>query len=207
MTYLKLTERIPKNICLALSGGVDSMVGLDFCIKMKRNVTALHFNHGTKDSKKYEDFLLRECARLDIKLIVGRITSPIPKGRSKEDFWREERYNFFKRCRSDLPVITCHHLGDAVETWVFSSMKGNPKIIPYKRDYILRPFLLNNKERILEWAEASSINFISDKTNLDLSFDRNFIRHEMMPYVKRINPGIEKTIKKKILSSIKENNS
>jgi tRNA(Ile)-lysidine synthase len=86
-------------------------------------------------------------------------------------------------------------------------MKGNPKIIPHKRGYILRPFLLNKKERILEWAELNSISFINDKTNLDLSFDRNFIRHEMMPYVKRINPGIEKTIRKKILSSIKENNS
>jgi tRNA(Ile)-lysidine synthase TilS/MesJ len=70
---------------------------------------------------------------------------------------------------------------------------------------VIRPFILNEKDRILSWASERSIKFVTDKTNQDISFDRNYIRRKMMPHVKRINPGIQKTIKKKILKEIENN--
>ena len=60
MTYLKILNRIPNKVAIALSGGVDSMVCLDFILKGKRDVLALHFNHNTESSNLYEDFVKSE---------------------------------------------------------------------------------------------------------------------------------------------------
>jgi len=202
VAFLHLTERIPRKVCIALSGGADSMVGLDFCIKKGIAVKALHFNHGNDDSDKYEEFVVDYCRRLNVPIVIDRLSEEVPKRRSKEDFWREKRYDFFSKHSEGLKVVTCHHLDDAVETWVFSSMKGNPKTIPHSRGIFIRPFLLNKKSAILDWAEQNNVPFIQDMTNFDSSFDRNYIRNEMMSHVLRINPGIHKVIKKKILSSV-----
>lgn len=204
MSFLKLSVKIPKDVCVALSGGVDSMVALDFCIRVRRNVTALHFNHGNEDSDGYESFVRQYCESKGVPLVVGQISEPVPKGRSSEDYWREKRYEFFESNRMGLSVVMGHHLDDAVETWIFSSLKGNPKVMPYRRDYVIRPFILNEKHKILSWASEKNISFVTDKTNSDISFDRNYIRREMMPHIKRINPGIQKTIKKKILKIISD---
>lgn len=203
MAFLHLTERIPKKVCLALSGGVDSMVGLDFCLKKGIEVIALHFNHGTANASKYEEFVALECKRLGVDLVIGRLDCPIPKGRSAEDFWREKRYDFFTKNCNDLNVVTCHHLDDAVETWIFSSLKGNSKVIPHKRGLFIRPFLLNPKKEIIEWATKNGVFFVQDDTNSDVSFDRNYIRNVIMPHAIRINPGIFKMVKKKIIASTK----
>lgn len=204
MAFLHLTQRIPKRVCVALSGGIDSMVGLDFCIRNSIEVTALHFNHGTANSEKYESFVRSRCLEMNIPIFVGKIDDPkIPKKRSAEDYWREKRYEFLREGSKGLPVVTCHHLNDAVETWIFSSLKGNPKVMPYKRDIYIRPFLLNDKDKIISWANKNDVSFVEDTTNKDTSFDRNYIRNVLMPHALRINPGIFKTVKKKIINKIK----
>lgn len=174
------------------------MVCLDFLIKGKKDILALHFNHGTENSKIYEKFVVKFCKDNNIKLKVGYLDREIPKGRSKEDYWRECRYNFLNKEREGRKVITCHHLDDAVETWIFSSLKGESKIIPYKRDYIIRPFLLNKRLTLENWQQKNSIPFVQDYSNYDNCFARNFIRNKMMQDVLFINPGIHKNIKKKI---------
>ena len=199
MTYLKILNKIPRKVSIGLSGGVDSMVLLDFLLKGGREVTALHFNHGTEKSSEYEEFVVNQCKSKGVKLVVGTLNEKIPKKRSREDFWREKRYEFFND-NSFQKVITCHHLDDAVETWVFSSIKGTPKLIPYERKFIIRPLLLNKKSRIYDWADQHSIEYIFDKSNDDVSFDRNYIRNIMMPHILKINPGIYKNIRKKIIS-------
>ena len=202
MPYLNILNKIPNEVAIALSGGVDSMVCLDFLLKGNRNVTAMHFNHGTELSNIYEDFVRNKCYELGVELKVSRIDSSVPKRRSKEDFWREKRYEFLNKCL-DRPVITCHHLDDAVETWIFSSLKGCPKIIPYSRGNYLRPLLLNTKDRIIEWATQNNVEYIQDSTNLQSNYDRNYIRNKMMNHVYHINPGIQKMIKKKIIKKYK----
>lgn len=199
MCFLQLIEKIPNKVAIALSGGVDSMVCLDFLLKGKKDVLALHFNHGTEGADSYEKFVRQKCAELGVELKVGYLTEDIPSGRSNEDFWREKRYEFFKE-ECDREMITCHHLDDAVETWIFSSLKGESKVIPYRRDYIIRPFLLNKKSSFIEWAVNNKVEYIQDKTNFDLCHARNFIRNKMMLDVLHINPGIHKVVKKKIIA-------
>jgi len=174
----------------------------------RRNVSAIYFNHGTKHGSEAEAFVKAYCSSQSIPLALGRVSGPCPKGESKEAFWRTERYAFFKRVHySDdfqkhylRPIVTCHHLDDQVETWLFTSMHGNPRLIPYQRDYFIRPFLLTRKNYLEKWAESRGVPHIFDPSNNDTdNYMRNFIRHEVVPKALRVNPGLHKVVKKKIL--------
>ena len=174
----------------------------------RRNVSAIYFNHGTVHGDEAEGFVRSYCASQSIPLVLGRVSGPCPKGESKEAFWRSERYTFFERIHySDefqkhylRPIITCHHLDDQVETWLFTSMHGNPRLIPYKRDYFIRPFLLTRKRSLEKWAVSRDVPHIFDPSNNDAdNYMRNFIRHEVVPKALRVNPGLHKVVKKKIL--------
>jgi tRNA(Ile)-lysidine synthase len=110
------------------------------------------------------------------------------------------RYDFFKKKNVNSPVIVAHHLDDAVETWVWSSLHGQSKLIPYRHGNVIRPFLATPKKELVKWAENHFVPWIDDYTNMDTRHQRNFIRHMMMPQVLRVNPGIHKTIRKKLLA-------
>jgi tRNA(Ile)-lysidine synthase len=199
LSFIHILNKIPKKVCIALSGGIDSMACLDFLLKGGKDVVALHFNHNTANSSLYEEFVKDYCKLKSVKLKIGYLRDEIPKGRSKEDFWREKRYNFLNESRDGRKVITCHHLDDVVETWVFSSLKGDSKLIPYSRQYLIRPFLLNKKETLVSWADKNGVEFVQDNSNYDISFSRNYIRNKMMKDILFINPGIHKNLKKKII--------
>lgn len=196
---IKLQGRLPRDICVAVSGGVDSMVALEF-LRKNHSVTVLHFNHGTAHGVYAEQFVGDHCLQNDIVCVQGKIENPTaPSGMSKEEYWREQRYRFFKDRAGDLPVVTAHHLDDCVETWVWSSMHGYGRIVPYTNEQVIRPFRLNRKRDVEMWAGIHNTPFIQDDSNGDLRYTRNYIRHQMMPHVLKVNPGIYKTIKKKVL--------
>lgn len=193
----KLAVKIPNEVAIAVSGGIDSMAALDF-IRRSRTVTALHFNHRTGEYANRAQALVEEyCAQHQVNLRLGVLNQEIPPGVSKEAFWREERYRFFGEFKG--PIITAHHLDDAVETWIFTSMHGKPFIIPAQRDNYIRPFLINRKSKFRNWALDKEVPYIEDPSNEEIFYTRNFIRNELMPGILRINPGIHKTIKKKYL--------
>ena len=200
---LKILGKIPKKIFIALSGGVDSMVALDFAMKGGAEVTALYFNHGTKFGQESEDFLKDWCSKNYVNLITGKIDCEAPDRMSLEDFWRQKRYAFLQSVTTDK-IITAHHIGDVMETWLFSSINGNPKVIPYSRDNFIRPFLLCDKEQILDWAERKGLQWMEDPSNKDTNFTRNYIRHNLMPHALAVNPGFKKVMRKKVLAHFKE---
>jgi tRNA(Ile)-lysidine synthase len=194
---IKLQGKLPRNIAVAVSGGVDSMAALDF-LKRSHNVTVLHFHHGTGHADQAHAFVTKYCRKHDLSYQTDNLHGDtIPPGRSREDYWREKRYKFLEKC-GDIPVITCHHLDDCVETWLFSSLHGNPKIIPYRRHNIIRPFRMTRKRDFELWAHVHNVPYLIDPSNADTGFRRNYIRHEMMPHALEVNPGIHKMISKKV---------
>lgn len=211
---IKVMGKVEKTICVAFSGGADSAFAVDFLLRGNRDVLALYFNHGTAHGKEAENFVVEFCRERKVPLVVGGINSNPPKGMSKEAFWREQRYSFFESPLSgakyrlgdfdysrysNCRVVTSHHLDDVVETWIFSSLNGSPKIIPYERGKYVRPFLLNKKSEIMEYMERNNVSFVNDPSNFDTSYRRNYVRHELMPHALEVNPGLYKTIKKKIV--------
>lgn len=191
---------IPRNIAIAVSGGVDSMAVLDF-LRRSRNVTVLHYNHGTGVYADQATDLVREyCKKFSLECKVGFNAEDIPSGVSSEAWWREKRYAWFESATS-LPVITAHHLGDVVENWIFTSLNGNPFLIPAARGQYLRPFLSTDKKDFESWCKRKEVPFVVDPSNVDTRYRRNYIRHVMMPHAEQINPGIRKTIRKKVIVS------
>jgi tRNA(Ile)-lysidine synthase TilS/MesJ len=78
-------------------------------------------------------------------------------------------------------------------------MHGTGKIIPYSRNNrIFRPFRLNRKRDLELWASLNNVPYIEDESNVELGYTRNYVRHVMMQNVLKVNPGIHKTIAKKV---------
>jgi len=192
---IKLLGKLPRKLYVACSGGVDSMAALDF-LRRNHEVTAAFFDHGTQSSLRALEFLTKYCSLNDIPLVDGAVMRERRKDESLEEYWRDERYKYFDYL--DGTVVTAHHLDDAVETWIWSSLHGQPKLPQYCRGKVLRPFMLNTKQDLLDWCTTKNVPFYTDESNYDTRYTRNYIRHEMMDHVLRVNPGIQKTIKKKL---------
>ena len=200
---LRIIGKIPQRVTVACSGGVDSMVFVDFLLKGKRKVDLAFFNHDTGHSREAEKFVRQYAAKNNLILTIGRVKGTKGK-RSFVEFWRDERYQFLESFKSNF-IITNHHLDDVVETWLFSSFHGRPNLIPYQRgDKIFRPFLMTSKKDIMSYAERKGIEWIEDPSNkMTKNIMRNQIRHNVMPEVLKVNPGIRTTIRKKLLEIYK----
>jgi tRNA(Ile)-lysidine synthase len=194
---IKLACHIPIKVAVAVSGGRDSMACLDFLRNGKKEITALHFNHGTSHAKDAQKVVEEYCSKWNVPLLIGKIGGNPQHGQSMEDFWRKQRYEWFETTGQDT-IVTCHHLDDAIEWWIMTSLKGNPKLIPVSRDKFIRPFLLTTRSDFESWAIRKGVQWAEDPSNSDTDYDRNYIRHTMMPHVLRINPGIQKTLTKLI---------
>ena len=172
------------------------MATLDF-LQRKHNVRVLHFDHKTAHSEQARAFVERYCIDNRIEYAIGECKGTVPPGLSREAWWRDQRYAYFDTVEN-TPIITCHHLDDCVETWVMSSLNGTGKWIPFRRKNVVRPFRLTRKRDFELWANLNNVPWIEDDSNADTCYTRNYIRHEMMPHVLKVNPGIHKTIAKKV---------
>lgn len=187
---------LPREIGVAVSGGVDSMAALDFVKNSGRTITAYFFDHGTETSKEAYYVVQVYCSRRDIPLVTGSLNGDRPFDSSLEEFWRNQRYNFLHSFPQ--PIITAHTLDDCVETWIFSSLHGQGKIIPRTYGNVVRPFRLTRKTEFINWCRKRNIEWHEDYSNEDVRYMRNFIRHELLPKALIVNPGIHKVIAKKV---------
>lgn len=191
---------------VACSGGYDSMSIADFFVRGRRKPILLHVNHGTGNDKATDvvaDYAYQHGLKCIIRYIDNRNKH---KKESWEEYWRNERLKFFHE--QYFPVITGHNLNDAMETWLFSSMHGQSKLIPYQHKNIFRPCLLTAKSDMLAYAMKHKLVWSEDHSNEDLKYARNRIRHNILPEVLHINKGFQKTIIKqyrKLYEHCKEN--
>lgn len=192
---IRLLGKVPREITVAVSGGVDSMVLMDFLSRNHR-VQPAFYHHGTENSDRALEFLRDYCLQSGHKLAVGTNKDRKPKGLSPEEWWRIQRYEFLGKFDC---VVTAHTLDDAVETWIWSSLHGCSSLMPYRRGNVTRPFMLNRKYDLLKWAKDKGVPWCEDTSNTDIKYTRNYIRHQLMPGVLRVNPGIHTTIKKKLV--------
>lgn len=192
---INVQGKLPRDIAVAVSGGVDSVAALDFLVN-KHNVIIVHMNHSEGNSDASEQFVNALAAKYYLPIFSKRITGNKPSRMSREEWWRFNRYELFHTV--DLPIVTAHTLDDCVETWVWSSMHGTGKIIPYANKNVIRPFRMTRKREFVNWATQRNLEWLEDESNEDISLTRNFIRQVMMPSVLTVNPGIYKTISKKV---------
>jgi tRNA(Ile)-lysidine synthase len=172
------------------------MVILDFLRNGRYNPIVLNFHHGTEFGREARRFLRKKCKEFELPFVTHAIDERLGYGESKEAFWRKNRYRFFESFEG--PIVTAHHLDDATEWWIFSSLHGKGKLIPYQNGNVIRPFLLTPKEEILSWAERKSVEYLDDPANEDEKYMRSIVRHRILPEALRVNPGLRTVVKKKI---------
>ena len=196
---IKLLGKVPDRVYVACSGGPDSMAALNFLNNGRREVMVAHFDHGTEHADDARKFVIDYCKKEKLDLQLGTISRKRLKSESREEFWRNERYHFFKEL--DAPVVTAHHLNDVSEWWIFTSLHGTPKLIPYRNEDVIRPFLVTPKQELVRWCSHHNVSYVKDPTNKNLAYMRNLIRHRIMPQCLKVNPGLSKVLKKKIENS------
>jgi len=200
-------------ILIALSAGVDSMALLLFChIQKKRwglDLKAVHLNHHLRQPAQREaEFVKEICTQLNIPCDIG--TSHIRIYADKYRLGLEEaarilRYRFLigvrKKIKADY-LLTAHHLNDLAEDILLRQIRGTgwPSLggmaayIPEKS--LLRPFLLTPKEELQKLVSQANMTWFEDESNQDLRFQRNRIRHTIMPLLTAENQNYLEQIKK-----------
>ena len=203
---INLLGKIPGEIAIAVSGGCDSMAMLSFLMNSNRTILVAHYNHGTEHGKEAEEFVTKFCLQNNLPLICGKIQRKRGKRESPEEFWRNERYRFFERSLPQgLQVITCHHLDDVMENYIFTSLHGNPKLIPYKRDKFIRPLLLTAKSELMDFCKRKGVSYLNDPSNTENIYMRSYIRWNIIPHALKVNPGLHKVIKKQLIAEYETN--
>lgn len=194
---LHITGSVKDIQAVACSGGVDSMVALDFLRRGNPNIKAVYFNHSTKHGNVAHYFVRQYCVEKGIELISA---NPPPQIRlaneSLEEHWRNIRYEFFHGL--GITIATAHHLNDVAETMIFQFANGTPRGIPYRNKNVVRPFLTTTKAEILDWAERHNVPYIDDPSNNNLQFSRNRIRATILPEILKVNPGFLRVVRRQV---------
>jgi len=212
---LKLIDEnhlIEKNdrILLALSGGADSVLLFHFLLKFKRRLDihfcAFHLNHKIrgKEAKEDEIFCRNLCEKNNVELFV--ITKDVKSYAKKnklsvEEAGRSLRYKELERiadAESIDKVATAHNSSDNTETVLLNLIKGAGSKglsgIPVQRDKIIRPLLSLTADEIRNYLKAKKLDYRMDTSNLEIDYERNFIRNEIIPRLKKLNPRVEQKV-------------
>lgn len=213
-------------IVIGISGGPDSIFLLHlldiFRQKNSLNLIITHINHKLRgrESDKDEEFVKKHAEKLKNsekkgELIfystISKIISISKKTRAGiEESGRKVRYDFFKKLAQKHQakyILTAHHADDNFETILLNltrgatlqGMIGIQKLTPLKKGPLLyRPLLNITKKEIENYLKEENLKYRIDLSNKDIKYRRNFIRHNIIPEFKKINPNIIQTITKNI---------
>lgn len=193
-------QRKNQKFILAVSGGVDSMHGLNFFIKTENiEFIVAHFNHHIRnESGDDEELIRKQCQDLGIPFIVGHGVNI-----KNEEQARSQRYKFLFDALTEHKydkVVVFHHQDDQLETIMLNLMRGKPFThlhMNKDEDKVYRPFLNTPKEDILKSAVRYKIKWNEDSTNKENNYDRNWLRNEVIPLLSQ-----RRNIKKSILNGL-----
>ena len=193
-----------KTMTLALSGGVDSVVLLHllYQLQKKHNFTlkASHVHHGlSKNADKWVIFCEKLCRKLSVSLDVHHIKLPQKKSLGIEGEARRLRYEKLLQSKSDV-VVLAHHEDDQAETFLLQLIRGaGVKGLSSMAHFdevrkVWRPLLNTSRTDIESYAKKHKVKWIEDESNLNIDFDRNFIRLKVLPILKNRFSHIIKVI-------------
>ena len=204
---LSKTVLPPGRLCLAFSGGSDSLALLS--LLPKERSYAVYINHNIRPSDELEKEIAlnkrnASSFSIPIKIITmerGQVEAlSLKEGIGIEAAARKLRYAILEKEDADY-VLTAHHMDDQVETILMRLLSGSPLYrlegIRLERGRIFRPFLHVEKELINAYIDESGLSCSYDSTNSDIRYKRNFIRKNILPL---ISPD-----EKRLISSIAAN--
>jgi len=203
-------------LLIALSGGADSCALFYALFALKEqfslSFSAVHVNHQIRGEEAFRDetFVTELCKKEQVPLFLERVDIPsiaASKKISVELAAREERYRIFERLSKEHDfnaVATAHNANDNAETILFHLTRGSSLDglcgIPPKRGNLIRPLILATRQEIEEYLTDQNKGYLNDSTNANTEYTRNFIRHIVLPELKKINPSLEQTLTRTAMS-------
>lgn len=204
-----LTQGSHKNFWIAYSGGLDSHVLLHICARLQKECgltfKAIHVNHHLSPyAASWVKHCDAVCQSLDIDFISQSIHITLLQGDSLEAVARELRYKVFADYVNPGDILlTAQHQDDQAETVLIQLMRGAgpkglsamPKIKPFGIGGTHGRPLLNVSRKAIEiYAREYELQWIEDESNKNIDFSRNFLRHDILPLLKKRWPSIADTL-------------
>ncbi len=196
-------------IGVATSGGIDSMSLLHFLNSVKEkydiDVVAIHVDHCIRDVS-YQDceFVVNYCRQNHIrchKFRVDAMKIANEKNIGIEQAAREARYGVFDALIQKGivdKIAIAHHQADQAETILLHILRGSglsgASGMEYRRGAYIRPFLDLTKDEVNRYAYQNELPYVEDETNTDTSYNRNFLRNDIIPKLKKRWPTLEQNI-------------
>ena len=164
-------------------------------------LSAIHVNHGiSPNAERWANACAAQCARRGIPLTTHRLQLERARGASLEALARAARYERLLRADVDALVLA-HHADDQAETLLLQLLRGAgphglAAMPPQRpgRPAVLRPLLELERATLRAYADARSLVWIEDESNLDRRYARNFLRHEIAPLLAARFPGYPETL-------------
>ena len=193
------------HILLSVSGGIDSLVLWHLFQRagFRYAVTHCNFHLRGAESDGDEQFIRHLTENQGVKFYVKSFETARYADRhhiSIQMAARELRRAWMDDLMKEGPFryyATAHHHSDAIETFLFKAVKGTGiaglhGILP-KIGSNIHPLLFATRQEILDYARKNKIEWRENSSNESIKYHRNLIRHEVIPMLKKINPGLEGT--------------
>jgi tRNA(Ile)-lysidine synthase len=206
--FLKKTVYHRQILLLGFSGGLDSCVLFDLLQRVQTAVgfrlQALHVNHGiSPNAAEWERFCAEICAEADVPFQAARVSVPRDSGQGLEAAARAARYAVLLTQPVDA-VVLAHHQDDQAETVLLQLLRGagtkGLAAMPAMsesaegRPILLRPLLGVSRGALEDYARSRDLRWIEDESNLDLAYDRNFLRQHILPELEKRFPACRVTL-------------
>lgn len=197
-----------EKLLLAVSGGLDSMVLLHLCKLAKFNVSVGHCNFQLRGeaSEADADFVKRISLDLGFPYFEKRFETKSyarAQGVSTQMAARDLRYQWFNELMLEHQLnklVVAHHLNDNLETVLLNLVRGTSiaglRGMKPKAGHLIRPLLDFERDEIESYAISEGIVWREDSSNASEDYKRNFIRHQIVPRLSELNPGLLETFKK-----------
>ncbi len=192
----------PDRYVIALSGGLDSTVLAHVLAATRdrhgKSLLAVHVDHRLQPlSGRWSDYCHELAARLDIEFVAEQV-SVEPEGSGLEAAARKARYEALARhvARGDW-LLSAHHRNDQAETLLLNLMRGSGPaglagigtLTPFGAGWLARPLIDVPRADLEAYAASRDLAWLDDPSNDDLRFDRNYLRHDLLPVLERRWPG------------------
>lgn len=193
-------------LCVAFSGGLDSHVLLHALVNRAETppLHALHVHHGLQeDAEDWVAHCQSVCEALNVPLDVLRVSVDPSAEQGLEAAAREARYAaLVERLHPGDFLLTAHHLDDQAETVLLQLMRGAgpaglaamPRLAPLGTGWLGRPLLGVARTELEAYARKNGLQWIEDPSNADLRFDRNYLRHEILPRLADRWPAVTRNL-------------
>lgn len=200
---------------IAFSGGPDSLALLSLAADYRSTchnleLYALYVNHHLRDERELRQELEAvrlACLQLEVPLKIADLKDRVRSTSSNSSCSLEEaarmlRYEALEETCDQIGasvILTAHHQDDQIETLLMRFLKGSGlsglEGIPSSRGRIHRPLLGLQKRSIQEYLAFKGLKPSQDSTNLSTDIERNAIRHQLIPLIRTIYPGFERSLR------------